>query len=253
MFVPGNRTFTEVPPAPRWRYGGELVPRRHVREEVAHPGGAAVRRHRHAVVPRRALALGRRVDGAASQHRLGLRVEIVALAVEQAWVLVRVVEEEVGVRHDRHGHGHVVVVQQPRWLIAAGVRELRVCVARHVEHRVRGPLEARLGALARPDAGEAGAGEHVDRLSDGHLERRQRHAGRDLDDPGLAHALHALELEEGGVAPPLLPPAELDLAQVGDVVAAVDRDADRLDPPVVDEVAAPPLARCLRHGRSSSG
>jgi hypothetical protein len=197
----------------------ELVPRAHVGEEVAVPKGALLLH----VAPAQDIA---------AANDLGLGVKV--LAAGRGRRDVRVVEEEVGVGHDRHGQRQVVVVQQAHRLAALHIAELAVVVVWDQEHGVVLPLEAPRRRLAvAPDVGDAAAGDHVDHLVDGQLVGRQGLAGLDFRDTRLADALLAFELDERRVALALVPPAKLDRTQVADKEAAVDGNAPRIHPLVV--------------------
>ena len=189
----------------------ELVPGAHVGEEVAVPEDAA------AAAP----GAGR----VAVAHQLGLGVELAAVG-QEVLSLVVVVEEERRVGVERQGQRQVAVAQQPHRLVAAHVAHGVVVVVRDLEQAPGLPLEAGPGAVvARPHRGHAVALEHVDQLVEGELERRQGLSRRDLLHHGGGDPLLPHELDKGALAAALLPPAQLDGAQVLDEVAPMNRNA----------------------------
>src|SRR5450755_1489458 len=113
------------------------------------------------------------------------------------------------------------------------IAELVEMVARQQEHAVRVPLEALALTCGAPDGGRPATLHHVDHLVEGEPNRREDPARRKLADAGLGNALLSFELDEGRVTAAFFPAAQLKLAQVLDVVAAVDRQAERVHPDVM--------------------
>src|SRR5918911_4346691 len=108
-------------------------------------------------------------------------------------------------------------------------------VAWQQEHAVFAPLEALALATRTPDRRGAATLDDVDHLVERQSDRWQDAARRDLADPGLGNALLTFELNEGGVTAAFFPAPELQIAQVLDVIAAVDRQTERVHPVVVGE------------------
>src|SRR5438270_7476643 len=112
-------------------------------------------------------------------------------------------------------------------------------VARQQEHTVFAPLEALALAARTPDRRRAAPLCDVDHLVERQPDRWEDTPWRDLADPRLGDALLTFELNESRVAAALFPAAEPQLAQVLDVVAAVDRQAERVHPVIVGELQPP--------------
>ena len=197
----------------------ELVPGSHVGKEVAVPEDAA------------AAAPG--PGGVAVPDELGLGIEFAAPG-QVVLALVPVVEEERRVGVQGHGQRQVAVAQDAHRPVAAHVAHGVVVVVRDLEQAPGLPLEAVLRPVfAQPHRGHALALEHIDQLVQGELHPRQGLSGRDLLHHGRGHSLLPHELDEGALAAALLPPAQLNRAQVLDEVTPVDRHADRGHPVVV--------------------
>src|SRR5687768_227586 len=114
-------------------------------------------------------------------------------------------------------------MQQAHRLIALHVGELVRVVMRQQEHAVLLPLEGFLRPfLARPNSRETAAFDDVDDLVESKLDRRQSLTGRNLRHSRRSDAFLTDELNERGVTLARVPPAELQCAQVLDVITAVD-------------------------------
>ena len=127
--------------------------------------------------------------------------------------------------------------------VSQRIAELVEVVARQQEHAVFAPLEA-LARAARSSRCVVAPRPWTTYTTSSKASRtgRQHAARRHFADARLGDALLAFELDERRVAAALRPAAERERAQVLDVVAAVDRQAERVHPAVVGE---------LEHGRRS--
>ncbi len=206
--------------------GDEPVPGAHIREEVAEPVGPTSR-------------------PLVGDH---LRLGIEALLADQVRTGIGMPEEEVGVRQQLHRQGEGVVVEEACTAVTLRAAELVVVVPGKEEKAVLLPLERSGCSTLGPDRGEAAPIGHIHELIEGHPHRRRGLPCRDFRDADLGDPLLAGELTEGGEALPLLPPSELDRADVLNVVAGEDRDAGGGDPLVIDP-GPRPLIRCRCHGR----
>jgi hypothetical protein len=218
--------------------GGQRAPGAHVRKEAANP-------HLLTALPDD-VCIARGAWRWLGVHRLEIdrANRLAGLAAVGA-------DKRIRVRTGRQQQRKVVVVEQSRRLSTVRVAELVKVVARQQKHAVGVPLEAFALTRGAPDGGGAATFDDIDHLVEGESNRRQHAARRHLADARFGNTLLALQLDEGGIAAALWPPAQLELAQVLDVVAAVDRQVERVHPDVMGELQLP-RGRCSDHECNTS-
>src|SRR5207248_10957134 len=101
-------------------------------------------------------------------------------------------------------------------------------VAGQQEHAVFAPLEALLFAARPPDGGGAATLGDVYHFVERKPNGWQHGARRYLGNACLGDALLAFKLDEGGVADALFPATEVQGTQVGDVVAGMAGQSERV-------------------------
>jgi len=200
----------DVSAAPALAVRDEAAPGREVGEEVAEPARPAPAR-----------------------RAFGNRVQLIFGGLQQAGVLVGVVEEVGGVGYERHGNRQVRVGDETRRTVAAGIRELAHRAARDDEEAARTELERSALDSIRPHRGEPLPVRDVDDLVECEAHGLGRAPRRDLGDARVGNSFHALELDECGVAFHLRPRGDFQVAHVLHVVARVNGQFQRFDPLVV--------------------
>src|SRR3954451_10943113 len=110
-----------------------------------------------------------------------------------------------------------------------------------------------MGSITRPHVADAPPADDVHELLERQSTGRDRLRWRNLDNPGLMDVFHALKHQERSVALALAPGRQLERVEVIDVVAAVDGNAHRCHPLLVDGPWVPGfLFGCSLGGRCHS-
>src|SRR4029077_8792692 len=128
----------------------------------------------------------------------------------------------------------IAIAEQAGRPIAAHVPQLQVTVGADLKQAAVLPLKGFFRrAVGGPNRANAPALQHIDQLVESELHWWQSFPRRDFHDDGRSDALLPHELNERRVALALIPPAQLDGAQIFDEEAAMNGNPDGLHPAVI--------------------
>src|SRR5262249_35160913 len=198
--------------------GGKLIPSGHVREKIAEPVNeiSAPGEGRIAVL---------------DQLRLGIGIHFLFCTAQ---FLKWIIEVKTRLGDQRSCQREIAIAEQADRPVAAHVPELQGTVGADLKQAAVLPLKGSFRrAVGGPNRANAPALQHIDELFASKLHRRSSFARSDFHDNGGSDSLLPHKLNERRVALALIPPAQLDRAEIFDEKTAMNGNSDGLHPPVI--------------------